>query len=222
MMLQTDIFRRVVRDEMRPPPVLVPPGVTIGQAVKRMADGATSSAVVVDGAGRPRGIITEQDVVRRIVWQVPPDQDIETVMTSPVATVGAEDHLFHAIALMRRRRLRHIPVVDQTGSVAGLLALDDALGFLSSQTLSIIEQLTDEESIEGLKRIKQAQVELAAALFDDNVPAPEVQLLLTEINNDIHRRVLRLTITKMIEDGWAELPAPFALGHDRYRRRDRA
>ena len=211
MMLQTDIFRRVVRDEMRPPPVLVPPGTTIGQAVKRMADGATSSAVVVDGAGRPRGIITEQDVVRRIVWQVPPDQDIETVMTSPVATVGAEDHLFHAIALMRRRRLRHIPVVDQTGSIAGMLALDDALGFLSSQTLSIIEQLTHEESVEGLKRIKQAQVELAAALFDDNVPAPEVQLLLTEINNDIHRRVLRLTITKMIEDGWAEPPAPFAL-----------
>ena len=71
MMLQTDIFRRVVRDEMRPPPVLVPPGTTIGQAVKRMADGATSSAVVVDGAGRPRGIITEQDVVRRIVCFTP-------------------------------------------------------------------------------------------------------------------------------------------------------
>ncbi|MGZ8389725.1 MAG: CBS domain-containing protein [Rhodoplanes sp.] len=51
---------------MRPPPVLIPPGTTIGQAVKRMADDAISSAVVVDGSGRPKGIITEQDVVRRI------------------------------------------------------------------------------------------------------------------------------------------------------------
>ena len=59
-----------------------------------MADGATSSAVVVDGSGRPKGIITEQDVVRRIVWQIPPDQGIETVMTSPVATVAAEDQNF--------------------------------------------------------------------------------------------------------------------------------
>ena len=84
-MLQTDIFRRVVRDEMRPPPVLVPPGTTIGQAVKRMAEGEVSSAVVIDGAGRPKGIITEKDVVRRIVWQVPPDQAVDTVMTSPVA-----------------------------------------------------------------------------------------------------------------------------------------
>lgn len=211
VILQTDIFRRVVRDEMRPPPVLIPPGTTIGQAVKRMADDATSSAVIVDGSGRPRGIITEQDVVRRIVWRMSPDQEIETVMSSPVTTVGAEDHLFHAIALMRRRRLRHIPVVDQTGSIAGMLALDDALGFLSGQTLSIIEQLTHEESVDGLKRIKQAQVELAAALFDDNAPAPEVQLLLTEINNDIHRRVLRLMIAKLVEDGWGEPPAPFAL-----------
>ena len=210
-MLQTDIFRRVVRDEMRPPPVLVPPGTTIGQAVKRMAEGEVSSAVVIDGAGRPKGIITEKDVVRRIVWQVPPDQAVDTVMTSPVATVGTDDHLFHAIALMRRRRLRHIPVVDPTGSIAGMLALDDALGFLSGQTLSIIEQLTHEESIEGLKQIKQAQVELAAALLDDNAPAPEVQRLLTEINNDIHRRVLQHAMAKMAEDGWGEPPARFAL-----------
>ena len=39
---------------MRPPSVLIPPGTTISQAVKRMADDATSSAVVVDGSGRPR------------------------------------------------------------------------------------------------------------------------------------------------------------------------
>ena len=140
-----------------------------------MSDGMSSSAIIVDGRGRPMGIVTERDVVRRVVWQVAPEQAVEAVMTTPVVTVGADDYLFHAIALMRRRRLRHIPVVERDGSVAGVLALDDALGFLSSQTVSWIEQLTHDESVEGLKRIKQGQVELTATLLADNVPAPELQ-----------------------------------------------
>jgi CBS domain-containing protein len=211
VILQTDVFRRVVRDEMRSPPVRAPLSASVGEVVKRMADGMASSAIIVDGLGRPMGIVTERDVVRRIVWQVVPEQAVEAVMTVPVVTVGADDYLFHAVALMRRRGLRHIPVVERDGSVAGVLALDDALGFLSSQTVSLIEQLTHEESVDGLKRIKQGQVELAAAMFADNVPAPELQSLLTEINNDIHRRALRLVIAKMAEDGWGEPPASFSL-----------
>jgi len=47
--------------------------------------------------------------------------------------------------------------------------------------------------------------------LENNVPAPEVQSLLTEINNDIHRRVLRLVEAAMRGDGWGEPSARFAL-----------
>jgi signal-transduction protein with cAMP-binding, CBS, and nucleotidyltransferase domain len=211
VLTQTEIFRRLVRDQMQPVAVRLAPGASVGEAVKRIQDTAAYQALIVDGSGRPRGIITAQDVVRRIVWRVAPEQDVESVMSAPVITVADDDHLFQAVAVMRRRGLRHIPVADRAGSIVGMLALHDALGFLSHQTLSLIEQLTHEESLDGLKRIKAAQVELAAALFDDNVPAPEVQSLLTDINNDIHRRVLRLVAAKMVEDGWGEPPVPFAL-----------
>lgn len=211
MSAQTEIFRRLVRERMQPPPVQAPTGATVGEIVKRMADAPATPAVIVDAAGRPKGIVTAQDVVRRVVWQVAPETGIEAVMTAPVVTVAVDDFLFHAVALMRRRGLHSVPVVDRQGAVAGLIALHDALAFLSSQTVSLIEQLTHEESVGGLKRIKQAQVELAAALLAEHAPAPDVQSLLSEINNDIHRRVLRLLIAQMAEDGWGEPPSAFSL-----------
>ncbi len=183
----------------------------MGEVVSRMAETPASSAVVVDTAGRPEGIVTEQDVVRRITWRVEPDQDVQSVMTSPVVAMEADDYLFKAVALMRRRKLRHVPVVDRTGALIGILALEAALGFLSSHSLPLIDQLSHEESIEGLQRVKRAQVELAGALLEKNVPASEVQSLLTEINNDIHRRALRQLEAAMREDGWGEFPAPFAV-----------
>lgn len=211
MSTQTGIFRRLVRDHMRPPPVRVAPSATVSEVVSLMTATPASCAVVIDGAGRPRGIVTEQDVVRRIAWRTEPDQDVESVMTSPVVVTGADDYLFQAVALMRRSKLRHVPVVDWSGAMIGMLALDEALASLSSESMSLIEQLTHEESVEGLHLIKEAQAQLASALLDNNVPAPEVQSLLTEINNDIHRRVLRLVEAAMRDDGWGEPPARFAL-----------
>jgi CBS domain-containing protein len=97
-----------------------------------------SCAVVIDGAGRPRGIVTEQDVVRRIAWRTEPDHGVESVMTSPVVVAGADDYLFQAVALMRRSKLRHIPVVDWGGAMIGMLALDEALASLSSESMSLM------------------------------------------------------------------------------------
>ena len=208
---QTEIFQHLVRAQMRLPPAVVTSGTSIGEVLSRMNDVPASFVVVTDRAARPIGIVTEQDVVRRVVWQADPAQPVEEVMTAPVVAVQADDYLFQAIAFLRRRKLSQAPVVDGSGGMVGIITLEDALASLSSRTVSLIEQLTCGESIEDLRRVKQAQVELANALLASNAPAPEVQLLLTEINTDIHRRVLRRLEAAMREDGWGDAPAPYAL-----------
>jgi len=98
------------------------------------------------------------------------------------------------------------------GVVCGMLSLSEALGYLSERTLELTRLLTHEATLEGLKAVKSAQVELAGALFDDNVPAPEVQLLLTDINRDIHARILRRHLGEMETDkNWGKPPVDFSL-----------
>lgn len=211
MNTQTEIFRRLVKDHLGPAPVRLSPSDTVRTLIDGLADDKASCAVVVDDEGRPAGIVTEQDVARRIACRVEPGTAIESVMTTPVVTVSRTDPLFHAVAFMRRRRLRHIPVIDEAGRVCGMLALHAALAVLSEHTLELIDDLTHEESLEGLKKVKQAQIEVAEALFEDHVPVPEVQALLTDINRDIHGRIVRRALAEMEAEGLGTPPVAFSL-----------
>src|SRR5512143_2262487 len=120
------IFRRRAGEEAVAPLARVPPGATVGEAVEAMAAARASAALVVDDAGRTLGIVTEQDVVRRIAFKLAPETPIASVMTAPVETIRADDYVFHAIARMRRRRLRHMPMVAADGQILGVLDLHRA------------------------------------------------------------------------------------------------
>lgn len=145
--------------------------------------------MVVDSAGRPIGIITEQDIARRITYRVPGETPVETVMSAPVMTIEQREYLYHGIAWMRRHRLRHMPVVDRSGRLTGMLYLHDALAVATDRLMKQIDRLSQEGTIDGMKQARAAQVELAEALFADNLPAPEIQQVLTQINNDMYRRI---------------------------------
>jgi signal-transduction protein with cAMP-binding, CBS, and nucleotidyltransferase domain len=207
---QTAVFRHVVRDHMADAPVVVSLGDSAAEAVGRMASSGASAAVVVDPDGTIRGILTEQDVVRRIACRRIGDQPVDGLMTRPVLTIRADDQLYQAIGFMRRKRLRHMPVVDAAGHLVGMLYLHDALAVATGHLVEEIDRLTHEDSMAGLAQVKAAQVQLARALLADEVPAPEIQALVSDINNDIYRRVLRLVVAGLEAEGWGEPPVPFA------------
>ncbi len=212
MSTQTKIFRRLVSDRLGDPPVCIPPDTTLKELVERMDAETASCAVVINEDWRPIGIITEQDVTRKVAFQLDPESKVSKIMTTPVVTIQRSDYLYHAVAFMRRRNLRHIPVLNEEGLVCGMLSLSEALSFLSKQTLELMRILTHEATLEGLRAVKTAQVELAEALLADNVPVPEVQSLLTDINRDIHGRILRRHLSEMeSEKAWGKPPVEFSL-----------
>ncbi|MCP5158008.1 MAG: CBS domain-containing protein [Gammaproteobacteria bacterium] len=211
MRSQTAIFSKLVRDFMRDCPPAVLSGTTCAEAIQQMFGDHTSSVVVVDANGRLLGILTEQDVTRRIAFQIPPETPVEQVMTRRVLTIPAGEYLYHAIGRMRRYNLRHLPVLDENRAVIGILDLYDALSAASAQMVQQIDLITHEGTLDGLKQVKTAQVELAAELLDDGLPAPEIQALLTHINNDIYRRVTDMCIASLTAEGWGQPPTDFSI-----------
>lgn len=207
---RTAIFSKLARDFMRPADdvLAIRPGTSCEDMIAGLAATRATCAVVVDAGARPVGIVTERDIALRIAYRLPGETPVERVMTSPVITIRRRDYLYHAIALMRRHGLRHMPVVDADGRLAGLLFLHDALAAADDQLMRQIDRLTHEGTLEGLRGVKAAQVELAWDLFADKLPAPEIQQLLTRINNDIYRRLGEATLAQMREEGWGEIPVP--------------
>jgi signal-transduction protein with cAMP-binding, CBS, and nucleotidyltransferase domain len=176
-----------------------------------MRESLCSSVVVATPEGHPIGILTEQDVVRRVAFLSPASTPVSEVMTSPLHIIHDDDYLFHGIALMRRLGLRQLPVINREGRLSGILHLHDALAGAVNRVVDLIERLTHEETPEGLKRVKGAGVEVADALLRDGVPAVEIQKLLTHINNDIYRRVQSMVLQELIQEGWGQPPVEFDL-----------
>ncbi len=109
MSTQTDIFRRLVSDRLGNPPICLAPDASLKELVERMESERATSAVVVDDKGRPAGIVTEQDVTRKITFRLDPETPVSQIMTAPVVTIARSDYLYHAVAFMRRRKLRPGP-----------------------------------------------------------------------------------------------------------------
>lgn len=191
-------------------PVLVGPETRCAELLDRIRARQASSAVVVDDNGAPIGIVTEQDVCRRIAFRRSGDTPVHTVMSHPVWTIDADDRLFQAIGYMRRRGLRHMPVV-QSGSdgIVGILELQAALGVAAARMVENIERLTHSTTLQGMEQTKQAQVLVAEQLFDDSTAAPDVQKFITGINNDLYRRIVELCLADMADTGWGPPPAAF-------------
>ncbi|NQV84469.1 MAG: CBS domain-containing protein [Rhodospirillales bacterium] len=205
------IFSKLVRDCMRDVPLAVAEGTPLGEVAQRMEAASASSTTVTDAEGRPVGIVTERDITRRAAFKLDATAPVEAAMTAPVSIIVEDEYLYYAIARMRRRGLRHMPVVGANRRLTGMLNLHDALAVASETLMGQIDILTRDESLEGLKLIKAAQVELADQLLGEHMPATEIQALLTHINNDIYRRVVNLNLDAMTEEGWGEAPVGFAV-----------
>ena len=96
------------------------------QTVARlMRDGDMGSVPVVED-GKLVGIVTDRDlVVRSIADGKDASTSIAEAMTTDIFSVKPDDFAFEAIRLMGDKQVRRIPVVDNEGRLAGIIAMAD-------------------------------------------------------------------------------------------------
>ncbi|TDJ71808.1 MAG: CBS domain-containing protein [Planctomycetota bacterium] len=108
---------------------------TLVQVAELMHREAVGCIVVLDGEGRPVGIVTDRDLaLRAVAWSSDPKTTTVTeVMSAPVHTVEAGAPLDKVIERMRSLGVRRVPVVDDAGHVVALAVLDDLFESLVAQ-----------------------------------------------------------------------------------------
>lgn len=98
----------------------------VTEAVALLAARRIGAVPVLDENGAPIGIMSERDVIYCLARDGASilDWPVEKVMTAPVVTAEPGDTLIGALALMTRRRIRHLPVVEG-GRMTGLVSIGD-------------------------------------------------------------------------------------------------
>jgi CBS domain-containing protein len=121
---------------------------TLRQAIDQLTE-RRIGALVVSGDGRKiEGIISERDIVRAASTSGPNalDGSVGSVMSTDVVTCSAGDGVDRLMSLMTERRIRHLPVVDDRGHLAGIVSIGDVvkarLSELEQENHALAEYLT--------------------------------------------------------------------------------
>lgn len=111
----------------KPPRIIAAsPTATVRQATQLMNEHGIGSLLVTE-AGRLIGIFTERDVLRRVVAESrsPETTCVGDVMTSQVACVSPDATIEEVADLMRRQRVRHVPIIDRDENLLGMVSIGD-------------------------------------------------------------------------------------------------
>lgn len=108
------------------------PDATVLDAALLMNEHKVGSLLVIS-AGQVAGIITERDLLQRVVARRrdPADLLVRDVMTTEVVCCRAETTVDEARAVMKNRRIRHMPVLDGGEELLGLVSIGDLNAYLT-------------------------------------------------------------------------------------------
>jgi CBS domain-containing protein len=114
------------------PAVCVHDATPIRDAIRIMLE-REIGAVLVEREGRPVGIFTERDVLRRVVTSgVELTRPVSEVMTLDPETLGLDDGIAFALNRMIVGGFRHVPIVDDTGQPLAVLSQREVVAFIVS------------------------------------------------------------------------------------------
>jgi CBS domain-containing protein len=120
-----------VRVLARPHPRTVSSSAPLSEALRQMRAGHGEAVLVQDG-DRLLGILTERDVLERILGRgVDSARAVADFMTAQPDTLRADATLLEAMQAMERGGYRNLPLVDELGSLVGLLRQQDLLEYVA-------------------------------------------------------------------------------------------
>jgi CBS domain-containing protein len=114
----------------------VPIHAPLSQAVDLLLSGEQREFPVVDNNGRTEGILTRDNLIRALS-QKGPASTVAEAMTPSVPTLPPNLGFQEALDRLRSSRLPALPVVDQSGSLIGLLTLDNITDLLLVRRASV-------------------------------------------------------------------------------------
>lgn len=130
---------------------------TITQAAKLMRQHHVGAVVVVElknGKRTPVGVVTDRDIVVELVaTELDPSViTVGDIMAPALVVINEKSGLFDAIRLMADKGVRRLPIVDDEGGLAGIVALDDMLLLLSKELGALSKLVEREQKSEAKKR----------------------------------------------------------------------
>jgi CBS domain-containing protein len=116
-----------VREIMSEKPTCCAPTTPLVEIAQMMVAQDCGDIPVCDGSGKPIGVITDRDIVCRLVakGKEPTKATAQDCMSKPVVTVRPDAPIEESATLMEQYQVRRLPVVEQNGKCCGVISQAD-------------------------------------------------------------------------------------------------
>lgn len=96
-----------------------------------MKEGKVGSIIIIDQNTDPVGIITERDIVRRVIsdGKDPTITKAIDIMSKPLITVEEDTHLYDVAKKMVKHKIRRLPVVKDNHILVGIVTVTDIIKY---------------------------------------------------------------------------------------------
>lgn len=204
------VLKTSVRDLVRGEPVAAGPQVTIGEAARVMTDAGVSSLLVMQDE-RLLGIVTDRDLRQRVLAAgVSPGRPVAEVMTPDPVTIGSEALALEVLLEMTGRNIHHLPVLDATGAVLGLVTTTDLIRLERSNPVYLVADICAQAAPAGVVEQARRISAVVEQLVAEDASAQDIGRVTTALVDAVVRRLVELAAEELQEQGRGGAPGEFA------------
>ncbi|MFG2093279.1 CBS domain-containing protein [Streptomyces sp. NPDC048612] len=134
---------RSVADLMTPEVVVVQRGTSFKEIARLLDEYDITAVPVLDENDQPVGVVSEADLLRRQIAKLGAST-AEALMTSPVVVARPEWSVVEAARTMERKKVKRLPVVDDSGRLIGVISRSDLVQLFLRRDRAIQEEVLEE------------------------------------------------------------------------------
>ena len=206
-------FQKRLSEIMSTPVEGCSPDVSARQVAKQMREKGISSVVVLDEGGAPMGIVTERDIITKVVASDDADAGAVTagdIMTAHPYAMPPDGYMYEAMSYMLGHRIKHLPVVLR-GKAVGMVTMQDLMRFRSQKAMLLVGGIREAGTLDDLILIRAQIVKVAKALFIETRSPFETMEILSYIHHCILHRCYEIVLGEMREQGMTPPDVRFCL-----------
>ena len=168
---------------------------SILKVAEKMAGSGSSCVIVSNGE---KGIITERDIIKKVVAQGKNQKEVKAqeIMTTPLITVDYEDFVFDAILLMAKNNIRRV-VVKRGEEIIGVLEDKDIVSLQTGSFIFLVKEIEKSQSLEELSYLYSLTKELAINLHKEGIRPDYISSVISELNDKFLGKAVRLAIREV-------------------------
>ena len=165
--------------------------------------------MVVDQQEQLIGIITEKDLVQRVVARAANGElKAKDIMTKKPHTISRHDYYYEVLSAFYKNGVKHLPVVEGNRLV-GVVTLSNLIFKRDRGSMGILKTI-EEASFENLPVVKNAIYDVLSSLINDEISTIHTLEIVTKLYDRLARHCVKLAIQSLERQGKGTPPVPFA------------